>query len=63
MSTPRPKDRDYYRQLANSELREEVKRGINIDWHELAIVLEERLYTELTYTPNKSGCTCGCDCC
>lgn len=48
------KDRDYYRALSNNELREEVKRGIKVDWHELAIVLEERLYNEIT--------TRSCDC-
>ena len=53
----KPRDRDYYRALANSELREEVKRGINIDWHELAIVLEERLYAKET-APSDCGCNC-----
>lgn len=57
----RPKDRDYYRCLTNAALREEVKRGVNINWHELAIVLEERLYAEET-TTKRSGCDCDCDC-
>lgn len=56
------KDRDYYRALANSELREEVKYGVKVDWHELAIVLEERLYKELT-APATNGCCCNCGCC
>ena len=56
------KDRDYYRCLTNEVLREEVKRGVKVDWQELAIVLEERLYAEVTHT-NHTGCNCGCDCC
>lgn len=39
------KDRNYYRCMATSELKEEVRRGINVDWEELAIVLAERLET------------------
>ncbi len=39
------KDRDYYRSLETKELREEVHYGINVDWHELAIALAERLDT------------------
>jgi hypothetical protein len=56
------KDRDYYRAQTNSELREEVKRGVNVDWHELAIVLEERLYAKET-TSERTGCDCDCGCC
>jgi hypothetical protein len=56
------KDRNYYRAQANAELREETKRGVNVDWHELAIVLEERLYAKET-TSGRTGCDCGCDCC
>ena len=56
------KDRDYYRCLTNAALREEVKRAVNIDWHELAIVLEERLYTEEA-SAKYGGCECGCGCC
>lgn len=55
----RQKDRDYYRAQRNSELREELNYGINVDWYELAVVLEERLYAELTQ-PSRS---CDCDCC
>jgi hypothetical protein len=39
----KPKDRDYYRALANSELLEEIPYGIGIDWHELCVVLGERV--------------------
>lgn len=40
-----PKDRNDYRTMATKELQEEVLRGINVDWQELAIVLAERLDT------------------
>ena len=39
------KDRSYYRALTHNELWEETKYGINVDWHELAIALTERLGT------------------
>lgn len=39
------KDRDYYRSTSTKELQEEVKRGINVDWQELAIALAERVDT------------------
>lgn len=39
------KDRNDYRSMATKELREEVLRGINVDWQELAITLAERLDT------------------
>jgi hypothetical protein len=58
------KDRDYYRAQSNAELREEAKRGTNVDWHELAIVLEERLYAKETTVSDGCDCRCGrCDCC
>lgn len=37
------KDRTHYRCEPDSELVEEVKRGVHVDWQELAIVLAERL--------------------
>ena len=37
------KDRDYYRCQPDSALHEEVQRGINPNWPELAVVLAERL--------------------
>lgn len=43
--TPQTKDRSYYRTMPTSELREQVKYGINVDWEELAIALTERLNT------------------
>jgi hypothetical protein len=39
------KDRNYYRAMANKELREQAKYGIAVDWKELAIALTERLDT------------------
>lgn len=39
------KDRNDYRSMATKELQEEVLRGINPDWQELAIALAERLDT------------------
>lgn len=39
------KDRDYYRGMPTSELREQIHYGINVDWKELAIALSERLDT------------------
>lgn len=36
-------DRSYYRMLPDSELMDLVTYGTDIDWHELAIVLAERL--------------------
>jgi hypothetical protein len=38
-------DRNYYRMLTNAELVEQVRYGTGINWHELAIVLAERLET------------------
>lgn len=38
-------DRNYYRMLTNAELVEQVRYGTEINWHELAIVLAERLET------------------
>ena len=37
------KDRDYYRCLEVKELLEEVRRGVRVNWQELAIVLAERV--------------------
>lgn len=39
------KDRDYYRCLETKELIEEVRRGVRVNWQELAIVLAERMDT------------------
>lgn len=39
------KDRNDYRTMSTRDLQEEVLRGINVDWQELAIVLAERLDT------------------
>lgn len=38
-------DRNYYRMLTNAELVEQVRYGQDVNWHELAIVLAERLET------------------
>lgn len=37
------KDRDHYRCQTTIALKEEVRYGINVDWHELAIAMAERL--------------------
>lgn len=37
------KDRNDYRAMRDSELLREMKEELNPDWHELAIVLAERL--------------------
>jgi hypothetical protein len=37
------KDRNYYRSLPTSALREETRYRTNIDWEELAVALIERL--------------------
>lgn len=37
------KQRDDYRCMSKKELIEEVKRGTNVNWEELAIALAERL--------------------
>lgn len=42
-TTMRQKDRDYYSCLTTDELEEEVKYGINVDWHELCLALAARL--------------------
>lgn len=39
------KDRNDYRSMDTSALQEEVKRGINVNWQELAIAMAERLDT------------------
>lgn len=39
------KDRNHYRTMSTSELQEEVRYGIAVDWQELAIALAERLDT------------------
>lgn len=39
------KDRDHYRCLPTTALKEEVRYGVAVDWHELAIALAERLDT------------------
>ena len=36
-------DRNYYRMLSDQELVEQVRYGADVNWHELAIVLAERL--------------------
>jgi hypothetical protein len=36
-------DRNYYRMLSNDELVDHVVYGNDVNWHELAIVLAERL--------------------
>ena len=36
-------DRNYYRMLSDQELVEHVRYGTDVNWHELAIVLSERL--------------------
>ena len=36
-------DRNYYRMLSDQELVEQVRYGTDVNWHELAIVLSERL--------------------
>lgn len=58
MTTIMTKDRDYYRTQTTNELIEEAKRGVNVNWLELATVLTERLYDsewehrgEPTYCP------------
>jgi hypothetical protein len=42
--TQPPKDRDYYRALETKELLEEARTGVRVNWHELAVVLCERIY-------------------
>ena len=37
------KDRDYYRCIDDKQLIEETKYSTDPDWHELAVVLAERL--------------------
>lgn len=37
------KDRAYYRSMDLTEILEEVKLGINVNWHEMAIALSEML--------------------
>ncbi len=37
------KDRDYYRTVETTTLKEEVHYGIDVDWQELAIAMAERL--------------------
>jgi hypothetical protein len=39
------KRRDDYRCMSTDELIEETKRGHNLNWEELAVVLAERLKT------------------
>lgn len=38
-------DRNYYRMLTNDGLVDHVVYGTDVNWHELAIVLAERLET------------------
>lgn len=40
------KDKHYYRSLTNGELIEEVRRGIHVEWQELAVVLAERVESQ-----------------
>jgi hypothetical protein len=54
------RDRDYYRALTNKDLVDEAKNAINPDWHELAIVLAERLEKEEFNPANWNACPrCG----
>jgi hypothetical protein len=41
------KDRTYYRSMDLTEILEEVKLGINVNWHEMAIALSEMLEDEV----------------
>lgn len=41
----REKDRNDYRCMATKELQEEVQRGVNVNWQEIAIALAERVDT------------------
>jgi hypothetical protein len=61
MTTP-TKDRSYYRKLDTSELREQVKYGVDVDWKELAIALSERLRTirDEVYEETRDACDCDC---
>lgn len=56
------KDRSYYRKLDTSELREQVKYGVDVDWKELAIALSERLGTIRDEVYEETRGTCDCDC-
>jgi hypothetical protein len=56
------KDRSYYRKLDTSELREQVKYGVDVDWQELAIALSERLGTIRDEVYEETRGTCDCDC-
>jgi len=56
------KDRSYYRKLDTSELREQVKYGVDVDWKELAIALSERLRTIRDEVYAETQGTCDCDC-
>jgi hypothetical protein len=56
------KDRSYYRKLDTSELREQVKYGVDVDWQELAIALGERLGTIRDEVYEETRGTCDCDC-
>lgn len=59
MTSP-TKDRSYYRKLSTSELEELTHYGIDVDWHELAIVVCERLQTirDEVYAEVTEGCDC-----
>ena len=59
MTTP-TKDRSYYRRLSTSELEELTHYGIDVDWHELAIAMCERLSTirDEVYAEVTEGCDC-----
>ena len=59
MTTP-TKDRSYYRLLSTSELEELTHYGIDVDWHELAIAVCERLQTirDEVYEEVTEGCDC-----
>lgn len=54
------KDRSYYRKLSTSELEELTHYGIDVDWHELAIAMCERLSTirDEVYAEVTEGCDC-----
>lgn len=54
------KDRSDYRSMDTRELLEEAMRGVRVDWHELAVVLTERLYDAERETAWRKHCdNCG----
>lgn len=53
------KDKHYYRGMSNSGLLEEMKRGLDVQWQDMAIVLEERLRAEEEGRWDDTCPTCG----